>query len=66
MNPLDEKLKDEKLFMVRITNNDLICKNCQFRYDDKDIPANTSTCEWYMLKPGEILDGGDCSLFEKE
>lgn len=66
MNPLDEKFKNEKLVFERITNNDLCCKSCRFKYDDKDIPANTSTCEWYTLKPDEVLDGDDCHLFESE
>lgn len=66
MNSLDEKLKNDKLMFERITNNNLCCKNCKFKFDDKDIPANTSTCEWYMFKPNEVLDGGKCSLFENE
>ena len=66
LNPLDEKFKNDKLKFVQIKNNDLICKNCRKKYDDTNVPCNTSKCEAFAVKPNEVLDGGDCIEFENE
>lgn len=64
LNPLDEKFKNDKLKFTPITNKDLICKNCRKKYDDTNMPCNTSKCEAFDMKPNEVLDGGDCIEFE--
>ena len=64
LNPLDEKFRNDKLKFKQITNKDLICKNCKKKYDDTNMPCNTSKCEAFDVKPNEVLDGGDCIEFE--
>lgn len=66
LNPLDEKFKNDDLKFEQITNKDLICKDCKKKYDDTDLPCNTSKCEAFDMKPDEVLDGGDCIEFEIE
>ena len=44
LNSLDEKFKKDKLKFDLITNNDLVCKDCISKYEDKDMPCNTSKC----------------------
>lgn len=66
-NSIDEKFKKDKLRFNLITNNNLICKDCLYRYDDKDMPCNVSKCEIYQsMKPTGVLDGGDCDEYVKE
>ena len=64
LNPLDEKFKNDDLKFEQITNKDLICKDCKKRYDDTNMPCNTSKCEAFNVKPNEVLDGGDCIEYE--
>jgi len=67
MNGLDRKCQRDKLHFVRISNQDLVCQDCLYRYDDTKIPGNTSKCEVYEdVKPSEILDGGQCDWYDKE
>lgn len=66
LNPLDEKFKKDELKFNAIKNEDLICKDCKKKYDDTDLPCNTSKCEAFAVKPNEIFDGGDCIEYEKE
>lgn len=66
INPLDEKFKNDKMKFNAIKNKDLICKDCKKKYDDTDLPCNTSKCEAFAEKPAEIFDGGDCIEYEKE
>lgn len=64
LNPLDEKFKNDDLKFEQITNKDLICKTCKKKYDDTNMPCNTSKCEAFNVKPDEVLDGGDCIEYE--
>ena len=64
LNPLDEKFKNDDLKFEQITNKDLICKDCKKKYDDTNMPCNTSKCEAFSVKPDEVLDGGDCIEYE--
>lgn len=64
MNPMNGKFENDELKMVQIKNKDLVCKDCRSKFDDTNIPANTSKCEKYDLKPDEVLDGGKCIEFE--
>ncbi len=66
-NSIDEKFKKDKLRFNLITNNNLMCKDCLYRYDDKDMPCNVSSCEVYQnMKPVTVLDGGNCDEYIKE
>ena len=66
LNPLDEKFTKDELKFEQIKNENLICKDCRKRYDDTNMPCNTSKCEAFNVKPDEVLDGGDCIEYEEE
>lgn len=66
LNPLDEKFKKDELKFEVIKNENLICKDCRKKYDDTELPCNTSKCEAFDMKPDEVLDGGDCTEYEKK
>lgn len=67
MNGLDRKCQRDKLRFVRISNQDLVCRDCLYRYDDRVIWGNTSKCEMYeTVKPSTVIDGGKCELYDKE
>lgn len=66
VNPLDNKFKNDILKFEPIKNKNMVCKDCIKRYDDTDLPCNTSKCEAFQIKPDEVLDGRDCIEYEKE
>lgn len=63
---LKNRVVSEQQCMKRITNDDLVCKDCTFKYDDTVKLGNTSACEKFDVKPAEVLLGGDCIEYEKE
>lgn len=65
-NPLDEKFKNDKLKFELIKNENLVCKDCRKKYDDTNMPCNTSKCEAFEMKPNKVLDGGDCIEYVSE
>lgn len=65
-NPMDRKFKNDELKFVQIKNENLMCKDCGKRYDDADMPCNTSKCQAYAIKPDKVLDGGVCIEYRKE
>jgi len=66
LNPLGEKFKKDKLKFNQIKNENLVCKDCKKKYDDEQMPCNTSKCEAFNIKPFEVLDGGDCDEYESK
>lgn len=66
LNPLDRKFRKDRLKFDPIKNKNLVCKDCKKRYDDTELPCNTSKCEAFVRKPNEVLDGKDCIEYEKE
>lgn len=67
MAEVNERVRSEAEAIVRITNDDLVCKNCVCRYDDGTIFGNTSKCEKYPVKkPIQILLGGKCDEYVKQ
>lgn len=66
LNSLDEKFKKDKLKFEQITNENLVCKDCRKKYNDINMPCNTSKCEAFNIKPNKVLSGGDCNEFENE
>lgn len=66
LNSLDEKFKKDQLKFERITNDDLVCKDCKKKYDDTLLPCNTSKCKAFVMKPDGVLSGGDCIEYEFE
>ena len=65
-NALDEKFKKDKLKFELIKNENLVCEDCRKKYDDTNMPCNTSKCEAYEMKPNKVLNGGDCDEYESE
>ena len=66
LNSLDKKFKKDEVKFDLITNDDLVCKDCKSKYEDKDMPCNTSKCKKFEIKPDEVLDGGKCNEYEKD
>ena len=62
---LKERIESESKAVMRITNDDLVCKNCLFVYDDSVKFGNTSKCAIYASKPIAVLLGEECK-FKKE
>lgn len=63
---IEEKFEKDELKLTRITNDDLVCQDCKNRYDDRDQPWNTGKCKvFHLMKPAEVLSGGDCSDYKK-
>ena len=65
-NDFEKRIMSEQQCMRRITNDDLVCKDCTYKYDDFIKLGNTSTCEVYNVKPNKVLLGGDCDEYNKE
>lgn len=63
---MKERIASEQQCMKRITNNDLVCKDCNFVLDDSIRLGNTSMCTKYDLKPKEVLLGGNCDEYEQK
>lgn len=64
-NPMNEKFKQDTLRVKRITNNDLWCKDCKYRFDDAVMLGNTCKCKQYDIKPAEVFDGKKCELYKR-
>ncbi len=65
---LGKRIKSEQQCMKRITNADLVCRDCMNRYDDSIREGNTSFCAAFpkAFKPDEVIKGGDCKYYVKE
>ena len=66
MDEMEKRIHSEAEAIVRITNNDLVCKDCQWRSDDTEIFGNTSRCVIYRSKPNQVLLGGKCNGYFAE
>lgn len=63
---MKKRIVSEQECAKRITNNDLICKDCKFMYVDTVELGNTSMCEKFNVKPVKVLLGGDCDEHETQ
>lgn len=63
---MKKRIVSEQQCMKRITNDDLVCKDCTFAYDDSIKFGNTSTCDKFIVKPNRVLVGGDCDEYESK
>lgn len=62
----EKRIKSESRGIMRITNDQLVCKDCAFKYDDEKIFGNTSFCDQYPDgKPDSIIVGGECDYYEQ-
>lgn len=64
-NKEHEKFRGDELKMERLTNADLVCRDCIFAFDDSKVPGNISKCGKYGWKPAEIMLGGKCDEYEQ-
>lgn len=63
---IERRIGSESPGMVRITNNDLVCKDCKFRRDDSYIFGNVSKCDVFpVMKPRGVLKGDKCKYYNK-
>ena len=65
-NSMEDRIKSEAWATGRITNQDLVCRDCSSKYDDRIKLGNTSTCKEYKEKPNKVLLGGKCDKYKKE
>lgn len=63
---LKERIKSESRATRRITNNDLVCKDCVYKFDDSKKFGNTSRCQAFKWKPSNIVAGGNCPYRKTE
>lgn len=66
MSTLRDRIESEARACRRITNNDLVCKDCIYRLDDSVILGNTSRCKKYSWKPNKVSVGGECDEYKPE
>ncbi len=62
----EKRIESEQQCMKRITNNDLACKSCKYKFDDSVKFGNTSICEMYEIKPSKVLLGDECDEYSEE
>lgn len=66
---MQKRIESEQRAIVRISNDNIVCKDCRFRLDDSETFGNTSSCDKYPehTKPFSIiLKGENCEYYEKE
>ena len=61
---LKKRYESEARACRRITNADLICKDCIYALDDSVILGNTSRCKRYSWKPSTVKAGRDCEYYQ--
>ena len=62
----ERRIKSESKAVIRVTNKNLVCKDCLFKYDDDTKLGNTSKCAIYKVKPNLILLGGKCEFYKRD
>lgn len=63
---MKERVESEAQSTMRISNKDLICKDCKNRFNDNEFWGNTSRCSKFRVKELEVLVGGSCIEYEHE
>lgn len=59
--PTKERVISEAMGFKRITNEDMVCKNCIYCWDDSKIYGNSTKCDCFPIaKPNHVVDGGRC------
>ena len=61
MDEYQKRLESEQKSVTRITNYDLVCRDCAQKFDDSEIYGNVSRCKVYpKCKPLGVLNGEGC------
>ena len=59
--------KDDELKFNRISNGNMLCKDCVFRLDDSEKWGNATKCKQFLFKPNNVLLGDkNCIWYNKE
>ena len=70
MNEMQKKMKEriesEARATMRISNKDLICRDCEFVLDDSEVFGNVSRCKIFEVKPVNVLVGGECCSYKRQ
>lgn len=66
MKSTNKKINSEQKCIRRITNDDLVCKDCIFKNDDSKRIGNTSSCKLFNEKSNEVLLGGKCLKYKNK
>lgn len=70
MNEMQKKMKEriesEARATMRISNKDLICRDCEFVLDDSEVFGNVSCCKIFEVKPVNVLVGGECCSYKRQ
>ena len=63
----NNKIEDpNEPIMGRLTNANLVCKDCIYRMDDSKVWGNTTKCKQYADKPSPVIAGEECIRYTKE
>lgn len=62
----EERIRSEGLSTGRVTNEELMCKDCIYKFNDEKTFKNTSRCGAYTVKPSKVLLGKPCDRYKKE
>lgn len=62
---VNKRYESEQKAFMRITNDNLKCKDCLYKYDDTTIYGNTSRCSMFNHKPDKVILGGECDKYVK-
>lgn len=65
-NKINKRVESEQQAMVAIENKNLVCKDCLFRFNDKEKFGNAFKCEQFAEKPNKVILGGKCDEYIKE
>lgn len=62
----EERVESESESTRRVTNDNMVCKDCVYKVDDIVNFGNTSKCLLYGAKPNKVILGKKCEGYMKE
>lgn len=63
---IEKRIQSEAQSLSRVTNSQLVCKDCVHVLDDSIRLGNTSTCKAFVVKPNQVLKGESCPKYLKD
>lgn len=59
LNPIDRKCRNNKWVVTVVSNDNLICRDCIYRNDEKP-----GVCKMYQnIKPDTVFEKGECKEY---